>query len=547
MGVNHSTIGHNWAHQLKKRQYTGTFRFEGEKIYSYYTVIGQIVTLSNGTKIYLLNDKPYSNSTSKHQNHAFSAIPVDAIQFSIDPEVFVYDWGGIWNFKDEDMMQFVKKYIQYIFKQLLKFKTSKSYVDETTFSLAYWQGVLDIIELTHVTTIPKIISKTIADYRMFWGCTSKQEAHEFRKMLKALHNQVRDVKQLVIATFGQKVWDDYVKRTAGPRKAEKTCRINAFIGNSYRVYGTDFYRPDAKKTRATSYLMQRCRGEQGRSVTAKQLETWRKKGVLTQKLLAIYHNNLSEALKQGEINKRDARKTHAKNRLERHLGMQWPSRVWPKNPKQQGDYCGTVVVYHDYHHRHSLTDEEYQEFVGLSNEEKKQWIHAKRLWMLEQLQEDERRHQAYELEYATRQQELLLARLQHEKEIRELREYVVNKQTEGPQGYRDLFHEGLWQASYNSERSIFYGGNALLRVASNREMVITSKGICIPVEECKRLWTMIHYWHTHNITFVESEEEVRAASNNWSINRYQDDIMIAGCHAIHYNEMRYIAEQLNLI
>lgn len=549
MGATHSMIGHNWAHKLKKRQSTSSFRFEGDIIYSYNTAIGQIVTLPNGKQIYLLNSGSYSRSTCKHQNHAFGAIPVDAYKFDINPNGFDDDWTGYWKFDDVAMRKIVSLYLQHIYDNLLAFKTSRAYSDEKNFSLHYWKQTLRFLEITRITTIPKLIAETVENYQLYWGCLSLQDAQYFRKMLKALHNNVYNVKDLVIKVLGQKVWDEYVLRTSGYRQAEETRRINIMVGNASSARQPYYYHPGTKKRRSSSYLTVACICQSDRSISGKQISEWRKSGVLIQKLHEVYHANLKADLDTAESAARYRRRDSAMARLERHLGMRWKYEYFYNRFKRndQFDYDGTTVVFAHYHRQRELAVEEYKEFVGLSNEDKQQWIHAKRLWMLEQLQEDERRHQAAELEYAARQQELLLARQKHEQEIRELREYVVNKQAEGPQGYRDLFHEGLWQASYHSERSIFYGGNALLRVDSNRGMVITSKGIDIPVEECKRLWTMIHYWHTHNITFVESDEEVRAASNNWSINRYQDDIMIAGCHAIHYNEMKYIAEQLNLI
>lgn len=55
MGYSHSDIGHNWAHQLKDRQGDRHFSFDGRKIMSYTTVIGEIVHANDGTPVYFLN------------------------------------------------------------------------------------------------------------------------------------------------------------------------------------------------------------------------------------------------------------------------------------------------------------------------------------------------------------------------------------------------------------------------------------------------------------------------------------------------------------
>ena len=94
--------------------------------------------------------------------------------------------------------------------------------------------------------------------------------------------------------------------------------------------------------------------------------------------------------------------------------------------------------------------------------------------------------------------------------------------------------------------TVFYGGNVLLRVADNGENVVTSKGITIPLKECKRLWLIINRWHNENTEFCRSNEIVHATKRQqWRIERYQNDIMIVGCHAIAYKEMATIAQQLN--
>lgn len=101
MGYSHSDIGHNWAHQLKSRQGDRYYSFNGRKIKSYSTVIGEIVYTKNNMPVYFLNTGSYSNSTCKHQNYAFGAIPKYAVKFSVSCDEFMYGWDGITNWNGE--------------------------------------------------------------------------------------------------------------------------------------------------------------------------------------------------------------------------------------------------------------------------------------------------------------------------------------------------------------------------------------------------------------------------------------------------------------
>lgn len=82
---NNSQVAHIWANgsQSHGRNSTGSFYFEGDKIYSYgsHYLAGQIYTPTkdqfmghNYKKVYLINDHNYSPSTAKHLNHIFHAI-----------------------------------------------------------------------------------------------------------------------------------------------------------------------------------------------------------------------------------------------------------------------------------------------------------------------------------------------------------------------------------------------------------------------------------------------------------------------------------------
>ena len=117
-------------------------------------------------------------------------------------------------------------------------------------------------------------------------------------------------------------------------------------------------------------------------------------------------------------------------------------------------------------------------------------------------------------------------------------------QERGDEGRRDMWHEGHNVDIRFANPSLYYGGNALLRVKGS--MVETSKGVKVTKSECKRLWTIISRWHANDTEFIAGER-VKATMSSFFVSRYQNDIMIAGCHAIAYKEMERVAHQLGFI
>lgn len=117
-------------------------------------------------------------------------------------------------------------------------------------------------------------------------------------------------------------------------------------------------------------------------------------------------------------------------------------------------------------------------------------------------------------------------------------------QERGDEGRRDLWHEGYNVHIPFTNTSLFYGGNVLLRVKGS--VVETSKGIKITKTECKRLWTIISRWHANDTEFIAGEN-IKATMSSFFVSRYQNDIMIAGCHAVAYKEMKRVAHQLGLV
>ncbi len=85
--------------------------------------------------------------------------------------------------------------------------------------------------------------------------------------------------------------------------------------------------------------------------------------------------------------------------------------------------------------------------------------------------------------------------------------------------------------------------NAWMRIKEG--IIETSKQIKIGIEEARRMWQVVSLLHRGGQFRHGLVEDVNG--NKWSINRYENDILTAGCHRIAYSEMESIAKQLGWV
>lgn len=85
--------------------------------------------------------------------------------------------------------------------------------------------------------------------------------------------------------------------------------------------------------------------------------------------------------------------------------------------------------------------------------------------------------------------------------------------------------------------------NAWIRIKGN--IIETSKQIKIGVAEARKLWRAVSAMHRGAEFRHGLVEDV--TGHQWSLNRYENDLLTAGCHRIAYDEMERIAKQLGWV
>lgn len=539
-----ATIGHYWAHQLKPQKKQGNIRFDGSCFYSWGTVVGQIVYLEDKTPVYLLNTGHYSNSTNRHQYECFSSIPKDSHKFSVSCGNFIFGWSGYWKFGKLEQGELVVRYLEEQLKLITAFVDSRSVTTERELRLSWWGDANRLISLTKCITMSKLIKTD--------NLTLKKKGIEtpalFRKMIKALSQYKQtchNVQWLVDEVLGVGVYQKYVERTSGARKAAYTRKINHFLGFESTIWGgyIQFYPWDKVPSFEHHNSIT---GHVKGGLTSKQIEKFKKDGVYVQKLLEIKKANFKENIFNRELQDKGDRKYIAKGKLEFHLGFRWGRHYYSTRKRNSFNYNGTTIEHKSIDSERSLTHEEYLEYTNLSIIEQKQWVVSKRQEMLDGILENRARHELMMKEMKANRAEIL--RVQQERTImlEKKREYIAQMEALGHVGVRQLWHENLREElPYGLPEEFYYGGNVLLRVTG--EFIETSKGIRVAVSECERLWKIVQALHSRGVKYNASSEVVHSTSNDWMIQRYNNDIMIAGCHSVAYQEMKYIAKELGFI
>jgi hypothetical protein len=76
------------------------------------------------------------------------------------------------------------------------------------------------------------------------------------------------------------------------------------------------------------------------------------------------------------------------------------------------------------------------------------------------------------------------------------------------------------------------------------DVIETTKGAKIPLEHAVKFWGLINSWHQKGITYTKDHHSIHLG--NYAVNRFENDVLTVGCHQIPFNEIKSIANQLNL-
>ena len=539
---NYRDVCHLWAHHSQNEAISGNVRFEGGSLFSYSTCIGERFEI-NGNIVFVLNNYTFSNTTSGHQSAMRSSIPGDEpnvhvfnVSYRGRGDSYITSYWHRYPGKEErlktDIIRFASMWLSQLWNQCLEVKDNKR--GDIGVDLGLFDTYKRFYEVTGVMTMKKLLrltDKQLSEYLFYLDFDDKPDMRKIRKFIRILNDDNPTMETVVDFVAGKGVYAEYMKRTAHLHLSAKLRRMSIKIG--FRTHGLgawDNVREGCIKT--AEYKKRKADGT---------LVSW----MLEQKKLnmELKYNHMDYE------NLRD-RRERAKRRLMRHLGFSgWRTFSsmygWGGKYFESFDYDGEVFSFKgcEYIGSQTLSDKEYISFRTMSKEEQRAFIHEKRMWMLSYLKEEKSRHEAYIAEYNER--------LRIREEERKLRNAMLAEVDEAIKNgdydkLRDMWYKGLVSdGKVNGMPMWFYsGGNVLLRVTD--KYVKSSKGIVVTIAEAVRMWSVVKRWHENPDSFEAYSEKFFTTLSNYGISRYQDDVLIAGCHAISYKEMERAAIELGI-
>lgn len=545
---NYSEVCHLWAHHSQNEAESGNVRFDEERLFSYGTCIGERFEI-NGNIVFVCNDYAYSKSTGRHQSAMRSAIP------DKDPNVHVFHvnykgWGdgcitSFWHgrcrdketedYLKTDLIRFASLWLARLWNQCLDVRENNR--ADIGVDLGLFDTYERYYEATGVMTMKKLLRLTDKELNqcMFSGeFNGKFDVRKVRKFIRLLYGRESTLETIVDFVAGKGVYAAYVERTAHLHLSSKLRRMSLKIG--FKLPGLYDWRCDGNVREG--------------SIKTAEYKKRKADGTLVSWMLEQKKLNMELKYNRKEYEDLRDRRERAKRRLMRHLGFSgWRTfgsmYGWGGKYFESFDYDGEVFSFKGCEHISSqtLSDKEYISFRTMSKEEQRAFIHEKRLWMLSYLKDEKARHEAYIAEYNER--------LRIREEERKLRNAMLAEVDEAIKNgdydkLRDMWYKGLVSdGKVNGMPMWFYsGGNVLLRVTD--KYVKSSKGICVTIAEAVRMWKIVKRWHEDESTFEAYSEKFFTTLSNYGISRYQNDILIAGCHAIAYKEMERAAIELGI-
>jgi hypothetical protein len=533
MGYCNSDIAHWWANGKKETARGSNFSFDGPKLYSYSTVIADIVEYNN-QRIYFVNNASYSSSTSTHQSYCLGAIPVGAKIIFISSK-FVYGWAGICKYKEEWMISDIQGIAWDIINELVEgvcdVVDSKTMNTENNYPWSRFEDLVFLMETFPIYSFNKILTTKNSELELH--LKNGMKGGVAKRVLKALRGGCKNYKTLVIESMGQRVWESYVARTMSARTRKKLEIWNTLLCSNPRSYKRYDVKYDKKwKSQKSRTIYTGLTISSSYNITSKELNAILSKPNGIDELLRIKQRHIDCAITDTEVRNRELHIKQTKCRLKNFIFPELKSSYWSRiivynNETLEIDCWEDDIT--------KITPEIYSRFCQASNYQEK-------LELREQVRagayERYKRKLARAEEYRLRAEEDRLQRAKFQQIVAEMR---VNGDYEGIiKLWRDGEIPDLYNTSLSAEH--YHGGNVLLRYVPGKSYVETSKNIKIEIEECRRLWPIMQRMHQ---TQELSDFTVHSTSGEWDPSRFQKDILIAGCHAIAYYEMENIAKQLN--
>ncbi len=582
MALSTSEIAHRWAHNMlgKSKSLNGCSCHCTEmNFYSYSTVIAQ--ALDRNKNLFLVIDENLTSTTGRHLRSVELAIPGE--------------WNVIrthWNdynrydnvhfldgkFDREQRMRLISHLLLDLYHQFEKVLTGKK---ESTKRIS-------LMPLVYIFMLDNIYHDcSLSQWLKARKSTIGMEVYKYEKEVRIMASLLVDMKfhnisehgyygivcdtegwdkTIADALFGNGTWDAMLNRLSGIDKAKATLKrldaIREYLG--LETIGGFHMRPSQMPNKEIRNKLKTAEGRRELLEMKKRIaledaqgnETGMRKIRVKQacerarKFLGIendrWHDSDVKLVKNGEDVVYDDR---CDNRLAKEFG--YNERMyfaWRYFNDEEIHFCVGSDLYKQF--CEAPDKKRFKELFYKICELK---MRRKRGRVLYQILKEKPDFQITEdgahmlNEYVLRKEKYeakeRAAEIEHEEQRKREERIKLEKieayKNEGMEGLRRIWHERLGSipADVYAGSDFYFGGNVLLRFSQNGNYIETSKHIQINFSDAHKYWEIIKKWH-------DTGKFKSVSMAGYKVESFDNNILKAGCHAIAYEEMEWMYNEL---
>lgn len=553
-----NTMAHRWCNlDFGKngdgfRNSASHFHCTETYFYSYSTVYAQWLCKEDGKLLMVVMDKGASVTSSKHLYALHSAVPknkVRCIKTHISGGGYSYNNVHFGSFWPTDLP---KTLLVNLNNEVREFKTSKKLYENERFRVIS-NIIADVNYLFN--------EREECDYDHFVELYDKNE--DIMKALKAVRSKKsKNISYVVDAICGKGTWKEYQQRIIPQKNAERTRKFVSWFKKTHNITAYKFTKKQIYDMPISEKVTRAC---------LPPLEDWEieHRGWTWKKTMAHKLSKYVIGCEHNEENGEFIPLYSVINKFTKRAYKFWNiyEGGWYNHPKyntQVWQFATHMNVCRYYRkprfnvaeYKQSLDKENYikryyqmceiieqrllclkvwweaqsnENMVALLNEKQLAQYNRVQIQFIKYCDDEQVRIKAEE-------ERKRLAAEEAERLEKERKEKYDSYMAMGVEGCRKLYWEKLTgycdTKQYGSE--LFYGGNVLLRW-KNDTIIETSKGICFTSDQAKEYWKHIKAWHDNPKKF--KHYVFKTQSGQYTADKYENDILYSGCHAIAYCEM----------
>lgn len=556
MSYSHSEVAHRWVHgQFGRDGEVNGCNMHGDEysMYSYRTVIAQ--ALDREKDVWVVIDQSLTPSTGQHINHVNRAIPSYATVIrthirnkghynNVD---FIDRWT---KFDRKVRLEIATIAVERVFRQYEYVLRGRS-LDTREIDKSQFRNIDKLQRIYGDCSLNDWLKHVTCKKTSF----SKGEFVKARRMVR-MYLDGRSDSEITDALFGSGTWDAMLKRIGSVIKARETrdrmdaLAIHMFFWPKREIWRRSTWRP-------TCHL------------TAREIRKMSMREMLEMKFF-----NLERIERHNDNVRYGNPSDRAYKNACKFLGIdnrRWGDDIdYVRDDELRVIYDGVSRGWDSYYWDDTKVmfrkDVEFKSFCA--SPDKRKW--RERFWLLCSLkdrrleghrihdrlrraesngesitltEEESHIHNEFIIRMGQKERREALQRrrdrIEEERRIQSQLERMSLYREQGIDGMRDMWRKRLGSVPYDilTSPNLCYGGNVLLRFASQSGVIETSKGIRLSFEECHRYWDIIQKWH-------EGGEFRPVDMHGYEVRSFADDILVAGCHEIAYCEMQRMYEEM---